>query len=85
MAEPSIMTGSSFYLWIMSVVLVFSIEQWRNSENISEKTRLWGSALITLVSHSGEGFLCKPIFNKMILVSDSFSGQMIDMYIVRKT
>ena len=27
MATPSIMTGSSFNLWIMSVVLVFSIEQ----------------------------------------------------------
>ena len=69
----------------MYVVLVFSIEQWLNFENISEKIRLWGSELITLVSHSRQGLLCKHIISKTSLVSNSFSRQMIDMYIVRKT
>lgn len=84
MAAPRILTGSSFKLLIMCVVLVYRIEQWLNFDNIFENIRRLGSALIALVSHSGQGFLYKHIISTTSLVSDSFGRKTIDMYIVRK-
>ena len=35
MAEQSFLSGSMFYLWLLSVVLISSLEQWVNFENVS--------------------------------------------------
>lgn len=83
MAEPSYLSGRSFSLDSLCS-FVFRIEQWLNLETISENGRLWFIAVSTLVSHFGQGFLCKYILSKMSLVSESIGRKKTTMYIVRK-
>ena len=72
MVEPSFLLGSMFYLWLLSIVLVSSLEQWFNFENVSVNLRLWGLELIASVSQFGQGFLYTHIISKTGLVFNLF-------------
>lgn len=79
-----VLSRVAVFLWIMSLVLFFNLEQWLNFDIIYENRRLWFTTLSILVSHSGQDFWCNYIFSKTSLVSDSVGRRTTAMYIVRK-
>ena len=82
-AVPNYLSGSMFYLWLMSVDLISSLEQGDNFENVSRILDCGARYLMPWFPNMGKVFLYKPLTNKMGLVSDLFSRQMFNVYIVR--
>lgn len=83
MVEPSFLSGSMFYLWLLSVVLISSLEQWFNFENVSGILDFGFRNQPPWFPNMGKVFLYTYIISKTGLVSDLFGRQMLNMYIVR--
>ena len=82
MAEQSFMSGSMFYLWLLFVVLISSLEQWVNFENIFGILDCGARHQTPWFPNMGKVFLYTHQNSKTGLVSDLFGRQMLNMYIV---
>ena len=83
MAVPNYLSGSMFYLWLMFVDLISSLEQGDNFENVSRILDCGARYLMAWFPNMGKVFLYKPLTSKMGLATDLLDRQMFNVYIVR--